>query len=112
MSRHETDTSRRRFLRHAATGVVAAPIVGLAGTGAARAQDQPKLALDDPQAKALDYVHDAAEATDHSAYQEGSTCANCIQYTGDADAQWGNCRIFPGKLVNRDGWCKVWGPRG
>lgn len=112
MSRRKTDSSRRRFLRNAATGVIAAPIAGLVGTRAARAQDKPKLALDDPQAQSLDYVHDASEARDHDAYQEGADCANCIQYTGDPEAQWGTCRLFPGKLVNSDGWCKVWGPRG
>lgn len=112
MSRHETDPSRRRFLRHAATGAVAVPVVGLAGARAVRAQDEPKVELDDPQAQALDYVHDASEARDHAAYQQGAHCGNCIQYTGDPEAQWGACRIFPGKLVNSEGWCKVWGPRG
>jgi hypothetical protein len=112
MSTNATDPSRRRFLRDAVAGVVALPIVGLGASRAAHAQDMPKLSLDDPQAKALDYVHDAGKAQDHSAFQQGSTCANCIQYTGDPQAEWGPCRLFPGKLVNSGGWCKVWGPRG
>lgn len=111
MSRRDTDASRRRFLTGALAGVVGVPIVGLAGTQIAAAADRPKLSLDDPQAKALNYVHDAGKATDNPAYKEGAHCANCLQWTG-GDAQWGGCNIFPGKRVNRDGWCTAWAKQG
>lgn len=111
MSERRTDRGRRRFLTETLSGVIAVPIAGLAGTRAALAADKPKLSLDNAQAKALEYVHDAGEASDNPAFKEGSNCANCIQWTG-GDAEWGDCRIFPGKLVNRNGWCTAWAKQG
>jgi hypothetical protein len=105
------DKSRRRFLHHAVAGAVAAPIVGLRGSGRANAAEQPKLDPSDPQAKALKYVHDASEASDNPAFKEGANCGNCIQWTG-GDADWGGCNIFPGKQVAREGWCTVWAEQG
>lgn len=110
MPDHETRGARRRFLRTAVAGVIAAPIAGLLG-GRAAAAEQPRLEESDPKAKAFNYVHDAADASDHSAFQEGAHCANCLQWTG-GDKQWGGCNIFPGKLVNRDGWCVAWASKG
>lgn len=107
MTSTETNGKRRRFL----AGVVAAPFLGLAGTRVAAAADKPKLGLDDPQARALKYVHDASKASDNPAFQEGANCANCLQWTG-GDAEWGGCNIFPGKLVNRNGWCTAWAKQG
>lgn len=111
MSDREIDRSRRRFLTGALAGVIGAPIVGPTGSRAVLAADKPKLSLDNPQAKALKYVHDAGEASDNPAFTEGSNCANCLQWTG-GDAEWGGCRIFPDKLVNRNGWCTAWAKQG
>ena len=111
MANQPTDNGRRRFLRGAAAGVIAAPIVGLLGGREAAAADQPKLDPSMGQAKALNYVHDAADASDNPAFKEGADCANCLQWTG-GDAEWGGCNIFPGKLVNRNGWCTAWAKQG
>lgn len=111
MSENRTDRGRRRFLRGAVAGVIAAPAAGLLATRGAAAAEQPKLDPSDPQASALNYVHDASEAADHSAYKEGADCANCLHWTG-GDAEWGGCNIFRGKLVHRDGWCTAWAARG
>lgn len=104
---HSVD--RRHFLR---TGLMAAAAVpaGALLMGAprsARAQDLPKLSMDAPTAKALNYHHDATKVQGGSR-QKGAFCHNCRFYTGDRDAQWGTCTIFPGKLVNSGGWCKSW----
>ena len=54
-----TDTSRRRFLQLAVTGAACFSLGNsLTAWGAA-----PRLALDDPQAKALGYVEDAGKIT-------------------------------------------------
>lgn len=105
------DKSRRRFLHGAVAGAIAAPVVGLFGSGQVVAGEPPKLDPSNPQAKGLNYVHDASEATDHSAFKEGSICGNCVQWTG-GDAEWGGCNIFPGKHVAREGWCSAWAPQG
>ena len=101
--------SRRRFLRNAA---VAFPIGVVVIEGTASAQDLPHVELDDPTAKALVYVHDAktVDKTNPLAarYEEGQTCATCLQLTGEADAEWRPCNLFPGKLVAAGGWCSVW----
>lgn len=102
-----TSLDRRRFLRGAVTGVIAAPIAGLLGSRSADAAELSKLDPNNAQAKALNYVHDAAEASANPAFQEGSNCANCVQWTG-GDSEWGGCNIFPGKAVAREGWCSAW----
>lgn len=107
MSKDKTDLDRRRLLAGAVAGVIAAPIAGLAGTRAAWAAEMPKLDPSKGQAKALNYVHDAADASSNPAFQEGSNCANCVHWTG-GDAEWGGCNIFPGQAVHRDGWCTAW----
>ncbi|MBA1147617.1 high-potential iron-sulfur protein [Ectothiorhodospiraceae bacterium WFHF3C12] len=109
MSDKTFDPSRRNLLRAGIATAVAVPFARLALDGSAHAQDLPKLALDDPQAKALQYVHDASKAGD--ARQEGADCANCQLYQGGADSEWGKCSIFPGKLVNAQGWCTAWAPK-
>jgi hypothetical protein len=106
-----TDLDRRRFMRGAIAGVIAVPVAGLVGTRPVSAADMPKLDPNNGQAKALNYVHDAAEAASNPAFQEGSDCGNCVQWTG-GDSEWGGCNIFPGKAVARDGWCTAWAPRG
>lgn len=110
MSHEKTNLHRRRFMRGAAAGVIAMPIAGLLGARTADAADLPKLDPANAQASALKYVHDAAEASANPAFQEGSNCANCIQWTG-GDSEWGGCNIFPGKAVHRDGWCTAWASR-
>lgn len=103
--------TRRRFLRNAA---VAFPVGVVVVEGTALAQDMPRVELDDPTAQALFYVHDVADldTSDPRAarYEEGQTCANCVQITGDASEEWRPCNLFPGKLVAAAGWCSVWAP--
>lgn len=106
MSEKHFSASRRNFLRAGIATAVAVPFARLALDGNAHAADLPKLSLDDPQAKALQYVHDASKAGD--ARQEGAHCANCQLFQGGSDADWGKCNIFPGKLVNSQGWCTAW----
>ena len=98
---------RRRLLRGALMGIAAAPIgyMGLRGSNAL-AQDMPKLAEDDPQAIALNYVHDATEKDDMR--EPDAVCANCRLYLGNRDDEWGGCTAFPGKAVNTNGWCSAW----
>ncbi len=101
MSRNEADQPRRRFLRAAA----AVPAAVVAGAPVAQAQP-PKLDQSSEQAKQLKYVHDASNAA-AELRQEGAHCANCVQWLG-GDAEWGGCKIFPGKRVNGNGWCTAW----
>ena len=103
MSHSDHDHSRRRFLRAGLLGAAAVPLTAVVGRQA-QAQDMPKLKESDPSAKVLNYVHDAADAG--SARGEGEICANCQLFTDNGD--WGPCSAFPGKLVNRDGWCSAY----
>ena len=64
------------------------------------AADLPKLSLDNPTAKALQYVHESPDAA--------KLCSGCQLYTGSADAEWGPCAIFPGTVVAAGGWCVSW----
>ena len=96
--------SRRRFLSLAAA--VAAVPVALHGHEAAAA-DLPLVSADDPTAKGIGYVADAA-TTKNPAFKAGSNCANCALYTGAAGSASGPCGIFPGKAVAAKGWCTAY----
>ncbi len=90
--------SRRQLLTLTAATAAAIPLSAL--TRGAIAGGHAKVDPNDPQAKALAYVHESTKA--------GQNCANCQLYTGAADAAWGGCAIFPGKEVAAKGWCTAW----
>jgi high potential iron-sulfur protein len=89
--------ARRQFIQLSA--VAAAGYLVRPGAEA-RAEGLPHLTEDDPTAQSLKYVH--ASTT------EGQVCANCALIQGTEGDPWRPCQIFPGKLVNADGWCSVW----
>ncbi len=103
--------NRRKFLQHA---VAALPVGAVLMHQDLRAQDLPQLTEDDPAAAALLYVHDAGTVDTSNPlaarFEAGQNCANCAQAQGE-EAEWRPCGIFPGKLVNNNGWCSVWAPK-
>ncbi|MCP4331724.1 MAG: high-potential iron sulfur protein 2 [Gammaproteobacteria bacterium] len=91
----------RRTLLHAFGAVaITLPTSGLILSRIAFAADMPKLSIDDPTAKSLDYTHESADAS--------KRCAGCQFYTGASDSAWGACVIFPEKLVSAEGLCNSW----
>ncbi|HEX7130224.1 MAG TPA: high-potential iron-sulfur protein [Rhodanobacteraceae bacterium] len=94
--------ARRQFLKTAVTAA-AAVATGSALRQLHAAESEPHLTDADPTAKAMDYVEDATTSK-NALYKPGSVCANCQLYTGGASG-YGNCQLFPGKLVNAKGWC-------
>jgi hypothetical protein len=104
----DSPLDRRTLLKSAIAGLVALPCAGLVRE--AQAQGTPHLDEKDPLAVAMGYVHDAkkVDASKVPQYKPGSDCHNCVQLVGKEGDQWRPCNLFPGKLVNKDGWCKVW----
>lgn len=100
---------RRKFIQ--LTAVAAAGCFIRPGREAV-AQDQPKLEESDPMAQSLKYTHDASTVDPASRPNpaEEQTCANCALLQGE-EGEWRPCQIFPGKLVNVNGWCSVWAPK-
>ena len=96
--------SRRSLLQGAACGLIAAAGAALP-TGRLRAKELPHLSEEDPQAVALKYKHDATKS---ERKDDKQFCHNCRYYKGKKGDQWGPCDLFPGKAVNKDGWCNVW----
>ena len=98
-------TNRRQFGRLCA---------GLAATACstpallAQAADMKQADPESAQAKALAYTHDAGsvDSAKFPNFAAGSKCANCQLYQGGDE--WGGCAIFPGQLVNANGWCSAW----
>ena len=97
-----TTEARRRFLKTTIV-VTAAVMAGATIREAFGAGDMPRLTDADPTAKAMDYVDDAMTSK-NELYKPGSICANCQIYSGGASG-YGNCQLFPGKLVSAKGWC-------
>ena len=106
MSHSQHDNDRRKVLKMALTGVAAVPLSSLLLNRQASAGDLPPLSEDDPTAKALSYVHDAANAPADKR-KDGTFCRNCNLIQGK-EGTWRGCSIFPGKAVNADGWCAGW----
>lgn len=95
-------TNRRRFLVRATVAIAALPLLRqLAGQRALAAA--PPLPETNAQAKALNYVEDAA-TTKQSAFKPGSNCANCSFFNAETSA----CTIFAGFSVAPKGWCSAW----
>ena len=104
MSVHASMASRRRFIKLAVTGLAGAPVAASLSHTAAAAADM--LSEDDPTAKALNYVADAAKSTIRT--DKTATCTGCNFYSGKAAAAVGPCAIFPRKAVSAKGWCSSW----
>lgn len=102
--------ARRQFIQLSAAA--AAGAVVLPGRQA-RAQDMPKLTEDDPMAQAMKYSNDADSVDPASRPNpaEDQRCGNCALIQGEDGQEWRPCQIFPGKLVNANGWCSVWAPK-
>ena len=100
--------TRREALTALATAAGA-----LAVTATARAADAkalPHLSPTDPTAQALSYFEDGSkvDAKAFPTYKPEQRCNNCLQLTGKPGDAWRPCNLFPGKLVNANGWCKVY----
>lgn len=103
-----THPTRRQFL---SAILSTAAVTALPMSFSARAAELPKLAADDPTAKALGYLASAAklDSTKEPAFKKGSTCANCTLYqTAQEQGGFAPCAAFPGKVVSKGGWCRVW----
>ena len=105
----DSPVDRRTLLKSALAGLVALPASGLLREASAQGTP-PHLDEKDPLAVAMGYVHDASklDATKTPQYKPGSKCLNCVQLTGKDGDEWRPCNLFPGKVVHKDGWCKVW----
>ncbi|SDL29436.1 Tat (twin-arginine translocation) pathway signal sequence [Modicisalibacter muralis] len=96
--------SRRDFMRHSLFGLAALPLGAGMLSSRALAQELTPLDPENPQAKALNYVTDASQASGHAAYEEGETCANCMFFQQANNG----CQLFPQNSVAPEGWCQSW----
>lgn len=82
------------------------------------AGEAPRVSEDDPVASSLGYKHDAADVDLEKhpkrgeAAQANAFCKNCVLFQGKDGDEWGPCSIFGGKLVNANGWCATYAPKG
>ncbi|WNK21089.1 high-potential iron-sulfur protein [Halomonas piscis] len=102
------DQNRRRFMRQGALGLAALPLGAGVLPRTALAQSLPRLDPSSSNARALNYVEKASDASDHPAYEPGQTCANCMFYTADTQG----CQLFPQHSVASGGWCQSWTEAG
>ena len=107
MSNPAESQARRRFLKLAVVGAVAAPIASTLLPRFANAEDLPHLSESDPTAQALGYKEDATKVdkAKFAVYKPGSVCENCKFWTGKQGDAYGPCGLFPGKATAAKGWC-------
>lgn len=108
----ENFRKRRTVLKGVALGAIAISITSWRAKRADAAM--PALDEKDPQARALGYVTDAGRVDVKSdpTFKPGQSCANCLQLQGKPGDALRSCNLFPGKLVNVNGWCKAWVKKG
>lgn len=104
MTKRSCFHGRRRFVRLAAAGLVAAPVATVLVSREASAIES--VSESDPKAVALKYRRDATRSTDRK--DPAAVCENCNLYTGKPGDATGTCEIFDGKLVAAKGWCASW----
>lgn len=100
--------ARRQFIQLSAVAAAGCFI----RPGTAAAQEMEHLDPASPQAAALKYTHDASmvDAAARPQPAPDQRCANCALVQAE-EGEWRGCQIFPGKLVNENGWCSVWAPK-
>jgi hypothetical protein len=115
MSDKPMNKSRRDAVKMMLGGLATVPLMNLVGMAAAQAEDLPHVdEAADPTAIALKYKHDAAQADRAAAARPGKPpeeqhCANCqFMLTDQGEGEWHGCSLFPGKLINVNGWCASW----
>ena len=103
ISRSRRDALKQFVLLCGAAGALQA-------TRSAQADEAPRLSPTDPTAQSLGYHEDAktVDVKTFTTYAPGQMCSTCLQLQGTAGDAWRPCNIFAGKLVNANGWCKVW----
>ena len=102
----DNQQSRRRFLQKLVLGTAIAPLA-TARLAAGAAADLPLLSPDDPAAKKVKYIEDAAKEKTAG----GNNCGTCALYEGTYKSAQGPCQLFPGKQVKAAGWCSSWAPQ-
>lgn len=107
--------SRRDAVKVMLGTAAAIPVVNLVGFGTARAEVPANAVTeDDPTAIALKYKRDATQSERMSAARPGlppeqQQCENCQFMLADlGEGEWRGCSLFPGKLINLNGWCASW----
>lgn len=95
-----------------------APAEAPAPAPAAPSGSADRVSEDDPVASSLGYKHNAAEVdlAKHPKRGEAAAanhfCKNCVLFQGKDGDEWGPCSIFGNKLVNAQGWCATYAPKG
>jgi hypothetical protein len=106
--------SRRQALKNLALGAGTLLVAGTAARAdtpkGANYASLPHVTPTDPVAVALSYHENAktVEAAKFPTYKPDQHCGNCLQLSGNEGDAWRPCNLFPGKLVNAGGWCKVY----
>jgi len=104
----ESKLTRRNLIQAAA---LLTP-VALTGCATLQRDDDMLLRADDPVARALLYYPNSNDVpSDHplaATRQPSQTCATCIHVRGESGESVRKCPVYPGRLINAEGWCSVW----
>ena len=103
-----TKLTRRALLQ---TAIVITP-VAMTGCVSFMREREPFLRETDPVARSLSYYSNTRNvsaddplAANHNAEQ---SCSNCVHSRGSVGPGRIDCPMFPGRSVNKNGWCTVW----
>lgn len=102
--RNPADKAKRQMLKRGLFGLALLPMGMGVLAPQVMASSLPRISVDHPQAKALNYVEVAADAAGHPKFAEGQYCDNCVLWIADVEG----CRLVPGFSFEPKGWCNAW----
>jgi High potential iron-sulfur protein len=91
--------SRRTLITNGLMFVTIVPTLSIVASSGRAAESMP-LDPKDPTAQALGYVMKSPNPAQR--------CANCSLFQASAGDVKGGCKLFPGKQVAADAYCKSW----
>ena len=110
--------SRRDALKSLALGAGTLLVIRGASADAAKPEAAkpaaagalPHVGPADPVGIALSYSESnkAIDTKKFPNFKPEQKCGNCLQSKGKESDAWVPCNLFPGKLVNGQGWCKAY----
>lgn len=110
-------TNKKVNRRELLTAVIVSPAVvalsGCATTEQAQTQGQlPTVRAEDPVARAVLYYPNSKDVpADHPlavTHKPEQSCETCVHVRGKPGDDPRRCPMFPGRLINANGWCSLW----
>jgi hypothetical protein len=103
---------KTKFTRREVLQIAALTPIAVSGCATTKNTDLPVVRAEDPVARAVLYYPNSKDVpADHplaKTHKPEQKCADCVHIRGKDGDDPRPCPLFPGRLINADGWCSLW----